>query len=60
MREKKTVKFGGGRVMVSGIHVAGVGTLVRNQGPVNAVVYKLILSHHAIPCLQISVGSIFM
>ena len=41
---KKTVKFGGGSVMVWGImSAAGVGPLVRIQGTVNADVYKRIL-----------------
>ncbi len=58
---KKTVKFGGGSVMVWGImSAAGVGPLVRIQGTVNADVYKRILTQHAVPCLQNSVNPVFM
>ena len=58
---KKTVKFGGGSVMVWGImSAAGVGLLVRIQGTVNADVYKRLLTQHAVPCLQNFVDPVFM
>ena len=58
---KKTVKFGGGSVMVWGImSAAGVGPLVRIQGTVNADICKRILTQHAVPCLQNSEDLVFM
>ena len=58
---KKTVKFGGGSIMVWGImSAAGVGPLVRIQGTVNADVYQRILSQHAVPCLQTMTNPVFM
>lgn len=58
---KKTVKFGGGSVMVWGMmSSAGVGPLIRIQGTVNAEVYKQILIQHAIPTLQTVPNSMFM
>ena len=50
---QKTVKFGGGSVMVWGIMSAsGCGPLVRLQGTVNAEVYKQLLRQYAIPHFQ--------
>ena len=58
---KKTVKFGGGSVMVWGMmSSAGVGPLIRIQGTVNADVYKQILIQHVTPCLQMVPNSVFM
>ena len=51
---KKTVKFGGGSVMVWGMmSAAGVGPIVRVQGTLNADFYKRLLDQHAVPCLQL-------
>lgn len=50
---QKTVKFGGGSVMVWGIMSAsGCGPLVRLQGSVNAEVYKQLLRQYTIPYFQ--------
>ena len=50
---KKTVKFGGGSVMVWGvISAAGSGPLVRLHGRVNAAVHKELLQQHAVPYLR--------
>ncbi len=50
---KKTVKFGGGSVMVWGvISVHGVGPLVRLHGKVNAEVYKQLLEQRVVPYLR--------
>ena len=50
---KKTVKFGGGSVMVWGIMSAsGVGPLVRLHGRVNAEVYRHLLQQNAISYLS--------
>ena len=58
---KKSVKFGGGSVMVWGIMSAsGVGPMIRIHGTVNSEVYKRILSLHATPCLQTVSSAIFM
>lgn len=60
---KKTVKFGGGSVMVWGVmSAAGCGLLIRLQGGINAEVYKQILRQHAVPSLRSSLyqPAIFM
>lgn len=50
---KKTVKFGGGSVMVWGmISAAGVGPLVRLYGKVNANVYKQLLDQTVVEYLH--------
>ena len=52
---KKSVKFGGGRVMVWGMFsAAGVGPLVKLHGRVNANVYVNLPRQCAIPSLQLS------
>ena len=52
---KKTVKHGGGSVMVWGIiSAAGTGPLVRLHGKINGEVYKQIIRQHAIPFLRSS------
>jgi transposase len=49
---KKTVKHGGGSVMVWGVISAdGTGPLVRLHGRVNAEVYKQLLQQHLLPYL---------
>lgn len=49
---KKTVKHGGGSVMVWGVFSAdGPGPLVRLHGRVNAEVYKQLLQQHLLPYL---------
>lgn len=60
---KKTLKFGGGSVMVWGmISSEGVGPLVRIYGRVNAETYKQLLQQHVIESLRLSPNqpSIFM
>ena len=50
---KKTVKHGGGSVMIWGVFSAeGPGPLVRLHGRVNAEVYKQLLQQHLIPYLH--------
>ena len=50
---KKTVKFGGGSVMVWGMFSsAGVGPIVHFHGNINASVYKELLCQHSLPHLQ--------
>lgn len=52
---KKTVKFGGGSVLVWGMmSAAGCGPLIRVHGTVNAEKYKQILEQYAIPHLRSS------
>lgn len=59
---KKTVKFGGGSVMVWGVISSfGVGPLVRLHGKVNADVYKQLLIQHVVPYLRATTpNAIFM
>lgn len=60
---KKTVKFGGGSVMVWGmISSKGVGPIVRLFGTVNAEIYKQLLQQHVIGSLDLvsNQPSIFM
>ena len=60
---KKTVKFGGGGVMVWGMmSAAGVGPIVCVQGTLSAEFYKRLLIQHAVPNLQSTTGqsAIFM
>lgn len=50
---KKTVKFGGGSVMVFGmISCQGTSPLVRLNCRVNSTVYKNVLKQHVVPVLQ--------
>ena len=50
---KKTVKFGGGSVMVWGmISLARVGPIVCFHGNINASIYKELLCQHALPYLH--------
>lgn len=50
---KKTVKFGGGSVMVFGMMSAqGTGDLVRLNTRVNGTIYKNVLKDHVIPILR--------
>ena len=50
---KKTVKFGGGRVMVFGMFSSqGTTPLVRLQTCVNAQIYKNIVQDHVVPIIQ--------
>ena len=50
---KKTVKHGGGSVMVWGIiSAAGTSPLVRLRGRINGKVYRQILRQHALPYLR--------
>ena len=50
---KRSVKFGGGSVMVFGmISAAGPGPLVRLHGRINAAVYKEMLRQHVLPTLR--------
>lgn len=52
---KKTVKHGGGSVMVWGIiSAAGTGPLARLHGRINGEVYKEVIRQHALPCLRSS------
>ena len=52
---KKTVKFGGGSVMVSGMFSSqGTTPLVRLQTRINAQIYKNIVQDHVVPIIQIS------
>lgn len=52
---KKTVKFGGGGVMVWGmISSTGVGPIIRLNGNMNAEVYKQLLQQHVVPNLRFS------
>ena len=52
---KKTVKHGGGSVIVWGvISAAGTGPLVRLHGRINGEVYKQIIRQHALPYLRSS------
>ena len=49
---KKSVKFGGGSVMVWGMFSSeGVGPLLRINGTVNANVYRNILEQHVVPSI---------
>ena len=60
---KKTVKFGGGSVMMWGmISSDGVGSLVRLFGNINAEIYKQLLQKHVIGTLRVAPNqpSIFM
>ena len=50
---KRSVKFGGGSVMVFGmISAAGPGPHVRLHGRINAAVYKEMLRQHVLPTLR--------
>ena len=50
---KKSVKFGGGSVMVWGMmSAAGVGPIVRVQGTLNSDYYKRLLAQHVVPVFQ--------
>ena len=50
---KKTVKFGGGSVMVCGMFSShGTTPLVRLQTRVNAQIYKNIVQDHVVPIIQ--------
>ena len=50
---KKTVKFGGGSVMIFGMFsYQGTTPLVRLQTRVNAQIYKIIVQDHVVPIIQ--------
>lgn len=60
---KKTVKFGGGSVMVFGMFsIQGTSPLVRLNNRVNASIYKHLLEDHVVPIINNSGinGAIFM
>ena len=59
----KSVKFGGGSVMVFGmITVTCIGPLVRLHGKINSTVYKEILKKYVVPNLRIAINqpAVFM
>ena len=52
-RVKKSVKFGGGSVMVWGMFSSeGVGPLLRLNGTINANAYRNLLEQHVIPSVR--------
>ena len=60
---EKTVKFGGGSVMVFGMFsIQGTSPLVRLNNRVNASIYKNLLEDHVVPNINNSGinGAIFM